>query len=396
MGDRTGARHPAPGACAQGIPPLHFSLFALVFFIVAGCAAPGEPHPKRPPVPEAISNLAVRQVGDAVVLTFTLPKNTVEHEPLTELPAVEIYRGWMSAGAGHNSLATRLVYTIPGAQVDTYLAEGRVTFLDPLRPEEVAPMQHRGQQLAYMVRTRASQRRASADSNTAALRVYPVPERITDVRVTVTEKAIDLSWSAPSRTTGGAALGSFAGYRVFRGEVQPGAESAAAQDLSKAPLKSPLELLGPAPATSFRDTQFEFGRTYVFTVRSVAQYASDFVESADSPPLVVTPKDIFPPAAPEGLVAAVVPAAPDAPAHIELSWGISPEPDWAGYHVYRSEEPAGAVQRMTRELLLSPIFRDLSAQPGKRYTYRVSAVDRSGNESPLSTVASAEVLLRAP
>jgi len=34
--------------------------------------------------------------------------------------------------------------------------------------------------------------------------------------------------------------------------------------------------------------------------------------------------------------------------------------------------------------LLTPAFRDMNALPGGRYFYTVAAVDRSGNESPIS------------
>ncbi|MBI3668181.1 MAG: fibronectin type III domain-containing protein [Acidobacteria bacterium] len=374
-------------------------LFALLCFsALAGCAAPGEPAPKRPLVPGAIKDLAVRQAGDAVVLTFTLPKNSIEGQPLGEPPAVEIYRGALPAGAAQGKLSTRLVYAIPGALVDTYLSEGRVKFSDPLRPEDLAGQA--GGQMVYMVRTRASRRRASADSNVAALRVYPAPERIGDVRAAVTETTVELSWSPPQRNSTGSALGSLAGYRVYRAEVEPGGDAAAVDDPSKAKRKTPLELLGPTPAAAFRDTQFEFGRTYLYTVRSVAQYEADSVESADSRPVVVTPRDVFPPAAPQGLVVVLVPATAGAEAYLELSWSISPETDLAGYHVYRSE-PEGAAasgrgERVNRELLLSPTFRDMWVERDRRYTYRVTAVDLAGNESPASAAVLAEVPPREP
>jgi len=41
--------------------------------------------------------------------------------------------------------------------------------------------------------------------------------------------------------------------------------------------------------------------------------------------------------------------------------------------------------------LPSPAFRDISVQSGKRYYYRVSALDRAGNESPMSSAVVADV-----
>lgn len=367
-----------------------FSVFyAGLCCVLAGCAAPSEPQPRRPPVPEAVTDLAAHQSGDTMVLTFTLPRNSIERQPLAEPPSVEIYRGFLPAAAGPAKLSTRLVYTIPPSLVDTYLTQGRVRFVDPFKPDEVA--QSAGGQMVYMVRTRASKRRASADSNAAALRVYPVPAPISDVKANLIESAVELAWTPPARTSGGAALSSLASYRVYRAEVEPGAEAATAQDLSGAKLKTPLELLGPTPLPAFRDTRFEFDHTYLYTVRSVAQYAADEVESADSQPLALTPRDTFPPEAPKGLVAVLVPETQGAPAYVELSWDISPEPDWAGYYVYRSEQADTPGERLTQELLLAPTFRDMSVTGGHRYFYRVTAVDRAGNESPLSAAASTEV-----
>ncbi len=140
--------------------------------------------------------------------------------------------------------------------------------------------------------------------------------------------------------------------------------------------------MGASPSTEFRDAHFEFGKTYLYTVRNVAQFGADSVESADSVPAVVTPRDVFPPAAPTGLEAAIIPATPEAPAYVELSWAISPEGDLAGYYVYRSDAEDTPGERVSAEILPSPTFRDMSVLPGRRYYYRVSAVDRAGNESP--------------
>ncbi len=380
----TSTRTPSP-------PALFYFLFSVFFLSLGGCAAPGEPTPPRAAVPLAVADLTARQSGDSVLLTFTLPKTTVEGLPLEGRPQIEIYRGFLSPRAkpGPSEPARVLVTTIPSAVVDSYLEEGRVRVADTLKPEELA--QHAGEQAVYAVRTRASKRRTSADSNLVALRVYPAPEPIREVTATVTETAVVLSWTPPVRTTAGTPVAALAGYRVYRAEVEPGAEAAAAQDPSKAKLKAPATLLAETPTASYRGTQFEFGRTYLYTVHSVAQYQSDAVESADSTPVVVTPRDTFPPAAPKGLVVVVVPATPEAAAHLELSWSISPEPDVAGYNIYCSEAPGASGQRMNRELLPTPTFRDMSVVPGRRYTFTVTAVDRAGNESPPSAPVSAEI-----
>ena len=365
---------------------LRISIFLL--FLLAGCGAPGEPQPPAPPIPAAVSDLAARQSGDGVTLTFTPPRETVDGERLTEPPALEIFRGAADAEA------FRLVYTIPGALVENYVVQDRVQFFDPLAPEDLRAMP--GAALAYRVRARASKKKASADSNTVTVRLFPVPERIARLDSRVTEAAIELSWSAPERTSGGQPLPSVSGFRVYRGELDPSSVEAATRDLALAKWKSPLALLAPAPANNFRDAQFVFGATYVYVVRSVVLAEGSSLESADSVPAVVTPQDTFPPAAPQGLVAVFIPAGAAPGLQVDLSWSLNLETDLAGYHVYRGDTAESRGRLMTPSLLPAPAFRDISVEAGHRYWYTVTAVDHAGNESLPSVPASVDVTQSSP
>jgi hypothetical protein len=368
---------------------LFFALLTCV--CIAACGAPGVPTPPRPVVPKPMTDLAGRQQGSSVILTFTLPKKSDENETLAALPSIEIFRGERPAGASGAAakMTTQLIYTVPSALVDTYLKEGLIEFRDPLKPASL-----HGQDIVYMVRTRASTKRASADSNIIPVRVLPVPPAPTNVHVTaLKESAIELGWTAPRQDTAG---GGIAGYRVYRGELPTDAPipSGEIADISKLKISVPLALLGPAPGNSFRDTDFTFGTTYVYVVRSVEDEQGQPVESSDSAPLIVTPKDTFPPAAPQRLVA--VPsrneqATGNGGGYIELSWDINQETDLQGYYVYRSEQPGTTGERISKSLLLTPTFRDNNVTLGKQYTYRVTAVDRSGNESPFSSPVTAAV-----
>src|SRR5277367_3665725 len=71
------------------------SAFLIVLFSVSistGCASPGEPLERKPPAPTAVTDLAAEQSGNDVLLTFTLPKETVDHRALDQAPVIEIYR----------------------------------------------------------------------------------------------------------------------------------------------------------------------------------------------------------------------------------------------------------------------------------------------------------------
>jgi hypothetical protein len=365
-----------------------------IFTAVLGCGVPGTPTPRRPVIPLPVNDLVAQQRGDAVVLRFTLPKNSIEQEALAEPPAVDIYRGTSGPGIPANGASgqkssSRLVDTIPSDAVNQYEQNGQVEFLDPLDPGDISSAP--GRQWTYTVRARVSAAHPSADSNSVTVRVYPPPEAIGDLRATLMETAVVLAWTPPERTAGGAPIANITGYHVYRAEVTPETSAAAVQDASQAKLVAPLALLGPATGPEYRDTTFAFGHTYLYTVRTVTQFGSDSFESAGSKPFVISAKDVFPPATPQGVEVVVVPATPGTPAYVELTWDISPEADLAGYTVYRSEQPDTEGQRLNAELLPAPTFRDISVVPGRRYYYRVGAADRSGNESARSPAIAAEV-----
>lgn len=381
------------GAWATAAPWKNFlgrGLAAALSAALIGCASPGDPTPRRPVVPLPVTDLLARQIGDAVVLTFTLPATSTEQEPLGETPSVEIYRHPSAAvpPAAKNlrsQSSAGFIDTIPGSSVEQYRRNGRIEFPDSLDPNDL--VREPGQQLTYTVRTRVLRARASAESNSVAIRVYLPPEPIQDLHGTLTEAAIVLAWTAAEAKPGTA----IAGYRIYRTEIAQDTPLAAIPNPLQAKLLSPLALLNQTAANEYRDATFALGHTYLYTVRTLAQFGADLVESADSNQALVDARDIFPPAIPQGLEVVVVPAAPQARGYVELAWNISTEPDLAGYYVYRSEEPGAPGARLNTDSLSAPTFRDLSVLPGRRYFYKVSAVDRSGNESPPSAEVVAEV-----
>jgi len=367
----TGGAGRISAACA-------FSLFLFGVAGFSGCGTPGEPRPPRPTVPVAIRDLAARQVGAHVVLTFTLPDRSTEGEPLAAPPDIEIYRGFSPRGAAPSE-PKQLTLTIPSALVETYSNEGQVRFADPVKPEDLVA--HRADEWVYAVRTRVPggsnlRRHSSEASNVVAARVLPAPLAPQGLAAAVTESAVELRWQPVTDAIS---------YRVFRADAEAGTAGSAQGKFL------PPVLLGATPATTYRDAQVEFGQRYLYTVRAVAQSEAEAVESEPSLPADVQPTDTFPPAAPLNVVAIAVPAAANAPAAIELSWSFSPETDVAGYHVYRSEQAGTPAQRITQDLLFAPSFRDTSVSPGRRYFYSITAVDRHGNESMRSAPVSEAV-----
>jgi|HubBroStandDraft_6_1064221.scaffolds.fasta_scaffold00127_7 hypothetical protein len=385
------------------------NLLLLVFLgasFCAGCASPGEPLERKALVPEAIKDLAAAQHGNTVVLTFTLPKESVERRPLKDPLTIEIYRSFESAKAaatsntpgGATGSPPALHVTIPSAMVDRYSERGIVRYEDPLTAEDFA--QHSGWNTRYVVRALTSPKKFSADSNAADLLIFPASDPVDDLKAEVTHLAVVLTWTPPQKTIAGT-IPTLSGFRIYRAQQSTPAdatgagekktEAKPAEPSESQAGKSPLLKIGESATPEFRDTQAEFGKTYSYSVRSIATYPGATIESEDSNSIEVTPKDIFPPSAPQGLVVVLVPAEAGTPASLDLSWAISPETDIAGYNVYRSDQVGIPGKRQNGELLLTPAFRDMNAEPGRRYFYTVTSVDRSGNESPASAAVSSGV-----
>ena len=370
-------------------PRLPAPIFYFLFSILAvGCGAPGEPTPPMPPVPEAITDLAAQQAGDGIRLTFTMPGKSTLGERLTQTPTFEIWRGVQRADGSTDSKSFRVVDTVPGALAQRYSRQGQIVFVDPVAPTD--PLLRTGLPFVYRVRTLISDKHPSPNSNQVSVRLYPVPEAIAALSATLTEQGIALKWTPPARTSSGEPLSGVKEFHVYRGELNPLSSSQSASQ-PQSPWKSPLMELGISATPDYLDSSFDYGKSYAYVVRSVVDSPAGALESNDSNQVELTPKDIFPPAAPQGIVAAVEPGATPGSAIVELSWSINVEPDLAGYRVYRSDKEGERGSLLTLELLPSPAYRDNSVQAGQHYWYTVTAVDRTGNESSPSAAVAVEV-----
>jgi fibronectin type 3 domain-containing protein len=200
--------------------------------------------------------------------------------------------------------------------------------------------------------------RAGAWSNLVRLRVVQ-PLEAPQVSADSAPAGVRLTWNTvrPGAT-----------YRVFRRE-QSGQDFHVVADRVES-----ADYVDPAAA---------FGKTYEYSVQAALPAGDADALSGRSEPVIITPVDRFPPAVPAGLHA--VPSV----GSIELSWNPNPEPDLAGYYVYRSVD--GGPFHRVEELLRTPSYRDNAVDPGKRSRYAVSSVDQSGNESmrsqPVEAVA---------
>ena len=144
----------------------------------------------------------------------------------------------------------------------------------------------------------------------------------------------------------------------------------------------------PLTATRYEDRTFKFGEKYTYVVRAVSLGPlAKPVESLNSNSVELSQDDTYPPSTPTLLPPGI------AAGRIALFWTANPEPDLAGYLIYRSIDPNLPKDWtiLTPSLLTRTTFTDENVEPGKTYYYYIRAVDTAGNKSQPSEVVSETV-----
>ncbi|MEL7002206.1 MAG: hypothetical protein AAFN93_05655 [Bacteroidota bacterium] len=132
---------------------------------------------------------------------------------------------------------------------------------------------------------------------------------------------------------------------------------------------------------NFKAAQIGLKETYVVHAVDIAG------QEYQSRPLVYQIRDNEPPSAIGGVTASV-----DGNS-ITISWNMGTDIDLAGYNVYRSRNMRDGYQRINGVQLdpLNTYFIDSTAREGKTFSYKVTAVDLSNNESEQSLAAQGRI-----
>jgi hypothetical protein len=348
---------------------------ALLGLLLVSCASPGPPRPPSLHLPEVVTDLAVRRVGDVVHLSWTTPSRTTDGLAVSPPLTAEICRE-VPAPAGSNS-ECKIVARVP-VQPGASRLEDRLPgdlALDPV----VA--------LRFRIRILNSQDRAAGYSREALAAAGAAPPMVEGLKITGTRTGVLVEWQPVQgdwtielkrELAGGAAIAS----RPQKSEVL-----AAPKEQAEVVLEPRTNQEGAGQdAGGMLDRTAVRGRTYIYRAQRIRKVAvaGETLElrSELSAPVSIVLKDSFPPERPAALAA--VPGVDGT--GIDLSWRANSESDLAGYNVYRDDGQGGSFRRLA-SLVPSPAYSDTDVVPGRVYTYRVTAVDSAGNESaPSETV----------
>ena len=350
----------------------------LLFF----CLSCGKKGPLEPPiirVPKDIELLEFTQRGSRIFLRWQNPTHYIDGNPVREISKVEI---WILEKDRESDSSVepvtkkdfkkggKLLISIPQESFADYWIEEGVEnpvfqFAHPLDQDFLS------KEYYFSFRVMDVRKRNSDYSDPFPLSPVVLPLPPQNVRAAVFEEKIVIHWEPPERNIDLSVPPSIRGYSLFRSE-----------EGKTVRLNSSL-----IDGLEFEDNDFDFAATYLYLVRAVASNAPPGLESEDSEGFAVTPKDIFPPAPPQGLV---VVAGADL---FSLSWNANRERDFQGYRVWRKAEGSANFSLLTQDPIPENSYTDTTVEKNQRYHYAITALDNMDNESRKSATVS-EILRR--
>lgn len=126
----------------------------------------------------------------------------------------------------------------------------------------------------------------------------------------------------------------------------------------------------------YTDREVEIGKKYWYKAVTVDILG---VQSIPIGPVSATAFDRDPPSRPT-----IKKIFEDSKGYLSIEWEQADLKDVSGFNVYRSTSIASRGDKLTRQEMLQPdirSFQDKDAKGGKSYWYRVSSIDKHGNEA---------------
>jgi hypothetical protein len=340
-------------------------LAILLFLPLAfwSCGKKGPPVALESTMPKPVSDLRGLSREGGVFLIWSSPTRNVDGSRLDDLLGFKVFRQARPLAPSscpdcpfkYEPIAEIDVEYPRGAQVE----EGRVLWQDTsVKPQN---------EYTYLVRGYNSYKTPSPESNQVILFWDEPPAAPTKVGVQSENRALEISWKFSSRLLSGKEMVDLSGFNIYR--------RSEGERFGFFPLNPE-----PFPENRYRDAMLENGKRYDYEVRAVRNFRGTLIEGLSSAVASGIPEKRTPPSPPTGLVAAIQKDG------VALRWNQNPEPDVAGYNLYRREKGETVFVKINPQLITENYFLDKEADPHKSYLYRLTAVDTSPakNESEFS------------
>jgi fibronectin type 3 domain-containing protein len=292
-------------------------------FLVSSCAKVGDVKPPFVRIPEAVKDLSASQSGYSIVLTWTNPSRNIDLSEATDLAHVQIL-----SEAEH---------------LDTVNVSGAG------KPQSYSIPVTRGSDMArtFSVIVDTTRRKTSKVSNTVEITPVVVPGKISNLKATVDQRRITLTWDKPQDHPELADA-----YIVTRSDR---AESESVSDLS------------------FEDTRYLKGMTVTYQVTAIRRIGDRTASGNGTESKEVLIVDKKPPQTPSGFDVL------ESDNTAFVTWEANTETDLIGYHVFRAERMDGPFKLVSPGVIKNNQFIDPEYKSGMYYA--VSAIDEDANES---------------
>jgi len=356
-----------------------FSLFLVPLFLLFTCVFCGKKGPILPPVkkiPQKIEVFEIAQRGKKLILEWENPAAYTDGSSLSNIAEIEIWlveqeRKNAEKGSGGDKKVTlaeferiaRLEVSIKKEMFSEYQtkrgdAPGKFRYFYELRGKDFTP-----KNLTFGLRVKDRKKRKSAFSDLLLIvpKIISLPPA--GIKATVFKDRIEITWNPPEKNIDQSSPPHFNGYNIYRLD-----EAGLAHRLNSQLVKE----------RKYSDKDFLLGEVFRYFLRAVVSDSPPLSESDNSEVIEVLAKDTFAPAVPSGLVSI---ATED---FISISWNANLEKDLAGYRVWRKMEGEDEHISLTPLPIQENAFNDTNVEKNKRYFYAITALDKSGNESPKS------------
>jgi hypothetical protein len=352
--------------------------------ILLGCASAGPPMPPSLFLPKPPTDLHAARKGNSVRLTWSVPTQTTDREPVRRLGVTQICRSLelQMAECGTPVGESAPAQAPPPSQT-TNNAAGKparpiASYSDPV-PAELQ-RQNPLQDATYAVEVLNDISHGAGLSNLVHVPLAPTFSPPSNFAAQVTADGVLVTWSSLPEQHPAPEISHR--YRLYRRE-ENAKDTAMIAELP----------LSTDPSINYVDHTSDWEKNYsytldVATVINMSGKPEVVIDGDDTPAVSVFTHDTFPPSVPSGLQA--VYSGPGQQPFIDLIWAPATSADLAGYNIYRSDSGAPAT-RVNNDLVKSPAYKDAAVTSGKQYTYWISAVDVRGNESARSEPASERV-----
>jgi hypothetical protein len=247
-----------------------------LLLLLTACGKVGEPLPPFIRIPEAVNDLAVRQDGNDLVLSWTNPPRYIDGSSATDLAQVQIRT---------NDVITMTVAVTQAGQPQSVVI--------PIGTSVEVPR-------SFSVQVETSAGKTSQLSNTVSVSPVAVPGSVVNLQAVVDQRRIILRWDKPVESP--ELLDGFRVTRVEPPETQVVTES------------------------RYEDMRYRPSETYTYEVTAMR----GSVPGAGPRSVSIVIEDKTPPQVPAGLDIVIS----DTGAFI--TWSANTETDFAGYRLFRN------------------------------------------------------------